>query len=89
MLALAASCAAILRHVLPAWYALPALVLAGLAIFAAGRISMDVRTPAAEASDRADPGHPSDRMPAHSRRTPARALHGRSLTEARAQGSTT
>ena len=41
MLALAASCAAILRHVLPAWYALPALVLAGLGIFAAGRISMD------------------------------------------------
>jgi len=41
LLALAASCAAILRHVLPAWYGLPALVLAGLAIFAAGRISMD------------------------------------------------
>ncbi len=41
MLALAASCAAILRHVLPSWYALPALVLAGLGIFAAGRISMD------------------------------------------------
>jgi len=41
MLVLAAPCRPILRHVLPSWYALPALVLAGLGIFAAGRISMD------------------------------------------------
>jgi 1,4-dihydroxy-2-naphthoate octaprenyltransferase len=41
LLALAASGAAIARHVLPVWYAIPALGLAALGVIAAGRISMD------------------------------------------------
>jgi 1,4-dihydroxy-2-naphthoate octaprenyltransferase len=41
VLALGASGAAIVRHVLPAWYALPAVALAGLAAAAAARISAE------------------------------------------------
>lgn len=41
VIACAASCAAIVRHVLPGWYALPALVLAAIGLIAAGRISAD------------------------------------------------
>jgi len=41
LIALAASCAAIARHVLPRWYALAALALAALGMMAAGRISAD------------------------------------------------
>ncbi len=41
LIALAAAGAAIASHVLPMWYALPAVALAALGIAAAGRISMD------------------------------------------------
>jgi 1,4-dihydroxy-2-naphthoate octaprenyltransferase len=41
VLALLASGAAIARHALPAWYAIPAVALAALGAIAAGRISMD------------------------------------------------
>ncbi len=41
LLALAASCAAIARHVLPRWYALAAVALAASGFMAAGRISAD------------------------------------------------
>ncbi|HUE12049.1 MAG TPA: prenyltransferase [Steroidobacteraceae bacterium] len=40
LLALVASGAAIARHVLPVWYAIPAVGLAALGVIAAGRISM-------------------------------------------------
>ncbi len=41
VVALAASGAAIVRHILPLWYALPAMALAGVALAAAGRVSAD------------------------------------------------
>jgi hypothetical protein len=41
LLALVASGAAIARHALPVWYAIPAVGLAALGIIAAGRISLD------------------------------------------------
>jgi 1,4-dihydroxy-2-naphthoate octaprenyltransferase len=42
VIALGASAAAIARHVLPLWYSVPAVALAGLGMLAAHRISMDL-----------------------------------------------
>jgi 1,4-dihydroxy-2-naphthoate polyprenyltransferase len=42
MIALAASGAAIARHVLPVWYSVPAVALAGAGVLAARRISVDI-----------------------------------------------
>lgn len=42
VIALGASVAAIARHVLPLWYSIPAVAFAGVGMFAARRISMDL-----------------------------------------------